>query len=130
MSKVTERIDLVLKERGISKQAFYQDCELTSSAYSQWNTGKTEPRAATLRRVADYLDLNYEWLVSGIGTKEKAPTPEGERDFAQNEHEEDMLLLARHMGPIPDEDRQALKEQFRSSIDLYLKAKGFLPTED
>lgn len=60
----------------------------------------------------------------------KAPTEEGERDFAQNEHEEDMLLLARHMEPIPEEDRNQLKDQFRKSIDLYLKAKGISTTEE
>lgn len=79
MSKVTNRIDSVLKEQGISKQEFYRECEITSSAYSQWNTGKTEPRPATLHRVANYLGLTYEWLISGIGDKEKAPTHEGER---------------------------------------------------
>ena len=60
----------------------------------------------------------------------KAPTTEGERDFAQNEHEEDMLLLARHMEPIPEEDRNQLKDQFRKSVDLYLKAKGISTTEE
>lgn len=64
--------------------------------------------------------------------KEKSPTltEKDKRITAQNENEEDMLLLARHMEPIPEEDRQALKEQFRKSIDLYLRAKGLSPQED
>ena len=64
--------------------------------------------------------------------KEKTPilTKKDERITAQNEDEEDMILLARHMEPIPEEDRRALKEQFKSSIDLYLKAKGLSPQED
>lgn len=57
--------------------------------------------------------------------KERKP-----RDFAQNNHEEEMLLLARHMEPIPEEDREALKAQFKNSIDLYLKAKGISGSED
>ncbi len=63
---------------------------------------------------------------------EKTPilTKKDERITAQNEDEEDMILLARHMEPIPEEDRRALKEQFKSSIDLYLKAKGLSPQED
>ena len=73
MSKVTERIDHVLKSKGISKQEFYSSCEITSSAYSQWNTGKTEPKPATLRRIAKFLDVNYEWLSLGAGEKENAP---------------------------------------------------------
>lgn len=62
--------------------------------------------------------------------KEKAPTQEGERSVAQTKDEEDMLLLARHMEPIPEEDRRQLKEQFKKSIDLYLKARGLSETED
>lgn len=62
----------------------------------------------------------------------KAPTltKKDERITAQNEDEEDMLLLARHMEPIPEKDRQELKDQFRKSIDLYLRAKGLNPQED
>lgn len=85
MSKVTERIDLVLKERGISKKEFYEKCGVTSAAYSQWNTGKTEPRGSTLRRVSMYLDVNYEWLCTGEGEKEKAPTNDGERVISDAE---------------------------------------------
>ena len=67
----------------------------------------------------------------GLGTEtEKAPTQEGEREVAQTEDEEDMLLLARHMEPIPEEDRKQLKEQFKKSIDLYLKARGLSEVED
>lgn len=63
----------------------------------------------------------------------KAPTlQQGERSMAQNEDEEDMLLLARHMEPLPEEDREMLKAQFRSTIDVYLdrKAKGLSGSED
>lgn len=32
-----------------------------------------------MRRVAMYLNVNYEWLYTGEGEKEKAPTNDGER---------------------------------------------------
>lgn len=71
---VTARIDALLKRRGISKGAFYAACGISSSAYSQWNTGRTAPRPASLRRVADYLDVPYEYLAQGTGL----PEPEAE----------------------------------------------------
>lgn len=79
MSAITERIDGVLSERGVSKATFYTDCKITSSAYSQWNTGKTEPRPKKLKEVAEYLNVNYTWLIDGTGPKEKAPTDVGKR---------------------------------------------------
>ena len=85
MSEVTKRIESVLSEKGISKKEFYDACGLTSSAYSQWNTGKTSPSKKALHKVSDFLGLNYEWLTTGDGEKEKAPTPEGERKATDEE---------------------------------------------
>lgn len=75
----------MLSEKGISKKEFYDACGLTSSAYSQWNTGKTSPSKKALHKVSDFLGLNYEWLTTGDGEKEKAPTPEGERKATDEE---------------------------------------------
>lgn len=111
MSKLTKRIDSVLDEKGITKKDFYSNCGITSSAYSQWNTGKTEPRKATLQKVSEYLKVNYEWLASGAGEKEKVPTPVSEsgqdrniikiagRDgsFVERELTDDQLALMKNM---------------------------------
>ncbi|GAA6521739.1 hypothetical protein K440107A6_16070 [Lawsonibacter asaccharolyticus] len=85
MSEVTKRIDNVLREKGISKKDFYEACDITSSAYSQWNTGKTEPRTAKLKEISNYLNIMYEWLAFGVGKKEKAPTQEGERAVSDDD---------------------------------------------
>lgn len=85
LSEVTKRIDSALSESGISKKEFYEACYITSSAYSQWNTGKTEPRPSKLREISNYLNVRYEWLAYGIGKKEKAPTEKGERSISDDE---------------------------------------------
>lgn len=126
MSKVTERIDHVLKSKGISKQEFYSSCEITSSAYSQWNTGKTEPKPATLRRIAKFLDVNYEWLSLGAGEKENAPTltKKDERDIekrlaevlADLEGNQDGLMFS---GEAMDETtRELLAASLRNSMEI------------
>lgn len=96
LSEVTKRIDSVLLEKGISKKDFYKACNITSSAYSQWNTGKTEPRTSKLKEVSDYLNIMYEWLAFGVGVKEKAPTQEGERDI------DDRKIKAAFLGGLAD----------------------------
>lgn len=82
MSEVTKRIDSVLREKGISKKEFYKACKITSSAYSQWNTGKTEPRTTKIKEISNYLNVMYEWLAFGIGEKEKSLSKIGEGDHA------------------------------------------------
>lgn len=79
------------------------------------------------------LEETYRQLRDTSTPENVAPAPkQGERSMAQNEDEEDMILLARHMEPLPEEDREVLKAQFRSAIDVYLdrKAQGSSGTED
>lgn len=66
---VINRIEALLKEQGISKENFYKSCNITSAAYSQWNTGKTVPREKSLRRIAAFLGVSYEYLTTGDTTK-------------------------------------------------------------
>lgn len=84
MSEITLRIDSVLSEKGISKKEFYEKCGITSAAYSQWNTGKTEPKASSLKRISAFLNTNYEWIKFGTGQKE-APAQEGERQISDSD---------------------------------------------
>ena len=80
-SPIVSRINGLLAEKGISKRDFYQDCGITSASYSLWNTGKTTPRMKNLEVIADYLETTTDYLLTGLGEKEKAPTQEGEREI-------------------------------------------------
>ena len=80
-SPIVSRINGLLAEKGISKRDFYRDCGITSASYSLWNTGKTTPRMKNLEVIADYLETTTDYLLTGLGEKEKAPTQEGEREI-------------------------------------------------
>ncbi len=71
VQEIIKRIEIELGKRGISKQEFYKKSGVTSAAYSQWNTGSTTPQLKTLGRVANFLNMDLELLLTG---KEKAPT--------------------------------------------------------
>lgn len=95
---VVVRIDTLLAEKGIPKGEFYAACGITSSAYSQWRTGKTMPKISTLETVADYLGVNVEYLLTGLGEKEKKKpiTQEGDR---LSEKEEQLIKMLRDAPP-------------------------------
>lgn len=80
-SPIVSRINGLLAEKGISKRDFYRDCGITSASYSLWNTGKTTPRMKNLEVIANYLETTTDYLLTGLGEKEKAPTQEGEREI-------------------------------------------------
>ena len=80
-SPIVSRINGLLAEKGISKRDFYRDCGITSASYSLWNTGKTTPRMKNLEVIANYLETTTDYLLTGLGEKEKAPPQEGEREI-------------------------------------------------
>lgn len=80
-SPIVSRINGLLAEKGISKRDFYRDCGITSASYSLWNTGKTTPRMKNLEVIANYLETTTDYLLTGLGEKEKAPTQGGEREI-------------------------------------------------
>lgn len=108
-----------------------------------WGIDALDPYAAKMKDFISYVNLTilsavpkegggWDIIERPLSPHKKAPTltPKDERKVARNENEEDMLLLARHMEPIPEEDRKILKDQFKNSIDLYLKARGLNTQED
>lgn len=78
-SPIVSRINALLSLRGISKKQFFKDCKISSSAFSQWNTGKIEvPRGKNIERIANYLDVSVEYLLYGdtqeFQAKKERPT--------------------------------------------------------
>lgn len=78
-SPIVARINALLSLRGISKKQFFKDCKISSSAFSQWNTGKIEvPRGKNIERIANYLDVSVEYLLYGdtqeFQAKKERPT--------------------------------------------------------
>lgn len=58
-----DRISALLKEKKISKTKFYSDCEITSAAFSLWNTEKAMPLIQNIEKMADYLNVPIEALL-------------------------------------------------------------------
>ncbi len=85
-SPIVSKINALLAEKGISKQQFFKDCNITSASYSMWNTGKTQPRLKKVAEIAAYLGVTvYDLLPESPAalTKEKAPTQTGERSLEE-----------------------------------------------
>ena len=120
-SPVVSRINGLLAEKGISKRDFYQDCGITSASYSLWNTGKTTPRMKNLEVIADYLETTTDYLLTGLGEKEKAPTQEGEREIGFDDF---TYAFYEESKDLPDEKKKMLLEMARFMKADIEKEKG------
>ena len=120
-SPIVSRINGLLAEKGISKRDFYQDCGITSASYSLWNTGKTTLRMKNLEVIADYLETTTDYLLTGLGEKEKAPTQEGEREIGFDDF---TYAFYEESKDLPDEKKKMLLEMARFMKADIEKEKG------
>lgn len=71
--EIVEKIEAVLKEKGMKKGEFYSLCEVSSASLSQWRLGRHLPEHSTLMRINERLGTNFDFSDSN----EKAAAPEG-----------------------------------------------------
>lgn len=121
---ILNRIEGLLKESGRSKSELYAACSLTSSAISQWKSGKTSPSTKSLQRIADYLNVSYEYLILGVGQKRKTPalTEKDKRDIARDlERIMETLETAGDLqfdgDPMSDEARESIKAAMKLGLE-------------
>jgi len=79
------RYEAILREKKIAKGTFYEACGISDAAVSQWRKGKTAPSMKSIGRIAGFLGVTTEYLLTGIET-EKAPalTEKDKRDVAKD----------------------------------------------
>ena len=57
---VTETVERILKERGISKGKFYSESGITSATFSNWKRGVFEPSSEQIKKIENYLGISFE----------------------------------------------------------------------
>ena len=64
---IGERIKLLRTAKKLSGEQLAQQLNITKSAISQWEKGKSLPNRANLIKLAKILEVDDEYLVSGTG---------------------------------------------------------------
>lgn len=59
-----QRITILLTLRGSSTAEMLSACGITRQAYSNWKCGKRNPRAESLQKIADFIGVTVEDLIS------------------------------------------------------------------
>ena len=64
---LTIRILRSRKEKKLSQQALADLIGVSRSALAQWETQMSSPSLENLRKMAEVLDVSFEWLATGRG---------------------------------------------------------------
>lgn len=62
---ILNRINDELDAKRINRLKFYKECGISSASYSQWNTGARRPSTASIQKIASYLGLSVDYLLTG-----------------------------------------------------------------
>lgn len=79
-----KRIEMRLKELGMSKAEFYSKSGISSASFSQWRTGVHEPTKDKIVAAAAAINVTVDYLL-GNEEKEKTPEPKTERELIISE---------------------------------------------
>lgn len=63
MSVFIDRLDELLREKGVTRKQMLCDLELGKNSFLNWQTRETLPNGTTLVKIADYFDVSLDWLV-------------------------------------------------------------------
>lgn len=85
-----DRIDELLRKKNLKRIAMCDDLGITHSAVTDWKRRGTIPAGDVCVRIARYLDVDVEWLITG---KERTETQQAPQ--ARNELLEDFASLTR-----------------------------------
>ena len=77
------RYETILRERKIPKMKFYKDCKITDAAVSQWRSGKNHPALGTVERIAEYLSVTPEYLLTGENGRNEKPATISDDGFSE-----------------------------------------------
>ena len=75
MSVFTDRVSMLIKERGISKSTMLKDLHMGSGTFATWEKRGTIPGGDTLGILAEYFQVSVDYLLGKTDQKE-APTAE------------------------------------------------------
>ncbi len=70
---LTTRILRSRKEKKLSQQALADLIGVSRSALAQWETEMSSPSLENLRKMAEILNISFEWLATGRGNQNLTP---------------------------------------------------------
>ncbi len=68
-------------EKGVKDATVAASTGITKSTFSDWKSGRSEPKRDKLQKIADYFGVTIDFLMTGKEADENALTSRDERDI-------------------------------------------------
>lgn len=107
----------LMLERKITPYRIWKDTNIPQAMIGRWKKGGQTPSIEKLAVLADYFGVTTDFLLGKTENKKSPAEAEGKDAI-----DDDLIVLARRVGDIPEDDRKRIYKTFESTIDLYLEA--------
>ncbi|TKH44176.1 transcriptional regulator [Paenibacillus terrae] len=65
MQSIYQRIEELIKERGMTKKAFCEQLSISTGNFGDWKRGKTTPGTNKLIEIASFFNASLDWIMLG-----------------------------------------------------------------
>lgn len=94
-----DRLETVLKEQKITKTQLAADISMRRENLSDWKKNGGVPSSDVGIKIANYLNISLEWLVTGEGAKYVCPAEVPEEIFYLRKFELDLFKKYEDLSP-------------------------------
>lgn len=71
-----ERFEIILAQKGIKASHVAKATGIPPSTFTDWKKGRSKPKADKIKKIADYLNVNKDWL-EGVSDNPVVQTKKG-----------------------------------------------------
>ncbi|GAB6988197.1 helix-turn-helix domain-containing protein [Paenibacillus pini] len=65
MQSIYERIEILIKQKGMTKKLFCENLCISTGNFGDWKRGKSTPSTNKLIEIAAYFNVTLDWLILG-----------------------------------------------------------------
>lgn len=121
---IYERYCMARDSKGLKDSNVASGTNIGKSTFSDWKSGRSIPKSDKLHKIAEFLEVSFEWLSTGE-EKEESPiyyTNEETAKLAQEMFEDEDMRSLFHMKRTMPPDRFKAHMEFMKN--LYNQEKG------
>lgn len=108
-----DRVDNLMKERGVTGKQVMSDCGLSKNSFSNWRSDHHVPSKTAVKVLADYFGVSVEYLTGETDERNKK-NPPPDSGSGLNESEQKLIEL---FHKVPEDKQKMVIDMIRVALE-------------
>ncbi|MCM1400323.1 MAG: helix-turn-helix domain-containing protein [Clostridium sp.] len=120
MSNFKNIILKLRKERGFNQEQLAKELRVSKSTIGMWETGGRLPSSELYEQIADYFNVDIDYLYGRTSIRQKIHYNEDGTEYATNQNNDsDMVIIQRERSKMTEKEKTKLMNILRANFDDY-----------